>query len=72
MSATGECFESFNRPFIAEFRTTNGKQDSPAGQRLIAMLTTGDPIGQVRYAYHVPEFYVHMVVLGDVENSDSF
>lgn len=72
MSTKGECFESFTRPFIVEFRATNGKQDSPAGQRLIAMLTTGDPHGQVRDAYPVPEFYVHMVVLGDVDNSDSF
>jgi hypothetical protein len=72
MSTTRDCFESFTRPFIVAFRVTNGKQHSPAGQRLIAMLTTGDLNGQVRDAYHVPEFYVHMVVLGDVDTSDSF
>jgi len=72
MSATRECFESFTRPFIVEFRTTSGKQDSPAGQQLIAMRTTGDPNWQVRDAYYMPEFYVHMVVLGDVDTSDSF
>ena len=33
MSATCACFESFNRPFIAAFRATNGKLNSPAGQQ---------------------------------------
>jgi hypothetical protein len=48
MSAAGEVFERFNRASIAETRATNGKLDSPAGQRLIAMRTIGDPNGQVR------------------------
>ena len=72
MSTTRDCVESFNRPFIAGFGSTNGKQDSPAGQRLKAMLTTRDSNGQVRDAYHVPGIYVHMVALGDVDKSDPF
>ncbi|MBO0791968.1 MAG: nitroreductase family deazaflavin-dependent oxidoreductase [Ktedonobacteraceae bacterium] len=31
----------FNRKFITEFRATQGKMDSPAGQELITMMTGG-------------------------------
>lgn len=41
MSTTNDFIQNFNQSLIAEFRTTAGKMDSPAAQKLIAVMTGG-------------------------------